>query len=342
MTQVATKPEQNNVPAQREISHAERFTNMVIKEFSANAGGQIELSPFQKKLCQNYFIRIDLMLKELEQKRLAKREQYRESLAFTWENVNMMKLANDVIIYSGVGLDPTQPNHVNPIPYKNSKTNKYDFTFIVGYRGTELKAKKYGMDIPDDVVVELIYSKDTFRAIKKDMNNPVETYVFEMSSDLDRGEVVGGFYYYKYFSKPEKNKIKTFSKKDIEKRMPDNASAEFWGGEKDKWENGQKVGKEQVEGWYDEMAYKTIYKAAYNGITIDSEKIDSNYVSLIAKESETKDLRLMQEINDNANKKEMSFDASQIPSAEVVKDPQPVINNNTSAPAQKTIDGPGF
>ncbi len=293
------------------VSHAERFTNAVIKEFSANTGGELNLSPFQKRLCQNYFIKLDLLLKEAEQKRLGKKEQYRDPTPLTWDNVNIQKLANDVVIFSGVGLDPTQPNHINPIPFKNKNTGKYDITFIPGYKGIELKGRKYGLDVPDDIVVELVFSNDKFKAIKRDKDNPVESYSFEIVDAFNRGEIVGGFYYHKYFDKPEKNRLKEFSKKDIDKRRPDNASVEFWGGEKDKWEGGQKVGKEQVEGWYDEMAYKTIYRAAWNSITIDSAKIDSNYVAMILKESEVKDLRLADEITENANKVEIGFGETQ-------------------------------
>lgn len=311
-----TKEPKNDQVVKQMPSHSERFTNAVIKEFSANNGGELSLTPFQKKLCQNYFIKIDLVLKEAEQKRVIKAEKYRDPLPLTWENVNMQKLATDVIIFSSVGLDPTQPNHVSPIPFKNRGTNKYDMTFIPGYRGVELKAKKYGLDIPDDVVVELVYSKDKFNQVKKDLNNKIESYTFEIVEDFNRGEIVGGFYYHKYFNTPEKNKLRVFSKKDIDKRKPDYASVEFWGGEKDKWDNGQKVGKEQVEGWYDEMAYKTVYRAAYNSITIDSEKIDSNYLALIIKESETKDLKIANEIEEKSNKKEMGFeDAVIVPDA---------------------------
>lgn len=305
---------QNNnqlaVNQQQSLTPSERFLGAVIKEFSANNGG-VELSPFQKKLCQNYFICLDILLKEAEAKRLTKSEKYRDPVPITWENLDLKRLAIDVVIFSSVGLDPTQPNHISTIPYKNPKTNKYDVGFIIGYKGAELKARKYGLNIPDDIIVELIYAKDKFKAIKKDMNNKIETYLFEMSDYLDRGEIVGGFYYHIFKDEPWRNKIKTFSKRDIDKRKPEKASAEFWGGIKDKWEYDQatgknkKVGTEEVEGWYDEMAYKTIYKAAYNSITIDSEKIDSNYVQLILRESEARDEKVLGEIKDNANKKEI-------------------------------------
>lgn len=243
-----------------------------------------------------------MKLKALELKRMKTNEQYRDPLAFTWANVNMSQLAIDVITYSSVGLDPVQPNHINPIPFKNNGLNKYDITFIIGYKGTEIKAKKYGLEIPDDVIVELVYKNDKFKQIKKDITNRIENYQFEIVEDFNRGELVGGFYYHKFFNNPEKNKIRVFSKAEIDKRKPDHASAEFWGGEKDEYANGRKTGnKVQVEGWYDEMAYKTIYRAAYNAITIDSEKIDQNYLTVMKRENDRVPEQVAKQIKENAN-----------------------------------------
>lgn len=280
----------------RDLTHSERFSIAVEKEFNATAG-TIELTGFQKKLVQSYFISIDMCLKDAERKR----NTTREPLSYTWENVNLTKLAVDVITYASVGLDPMQSNHISPIPFKNKATGKYDITLMMGYRGIELKARKYGLDVPNEVIVELVYSNDLFAAFKKDSENPIEGYSFKIVDQFNRGELVGAFYYYNYFDCPKKNKIRTFSKKDIDKRKPDHASADFWGGEKDKWENGQKSGKEHVEGWYDEMAYKTIYRAAYNSITIDSEKIDKNYLEIVQREKDGRDLAISQEIARNAN-----------------------------------------
>eukprot|EP01039_Chlorochromonas_danica_P016309 gene16309-19277_t len=149
----------NNLPSTVVPSPSERFTNMVMKEFTNNAGS-INITSFQKKLIQNYFIKLDAVLKEADRKRMAKKESNRDPISVTWDNLNMQKLAQDVISFSAVGLDPAQPNHINIIPYKNNGTSKYDITFIMGYRGIELKGKKYGLDIPDDVTVELVYEND--------------------------------------------------------------------------------------------------------------------------------------------------------------------------------------
>lgn len=323
-------------------SPSERFTNAVIKEFSSN-NGQVSITPFQKKLCQNYFIKIDQTLKDAEKKRIAKSDEYRDSLALVWENVNMAKLAVDVIAFSSVELDPTQPNHINMIPYKNTANNKYDMGFIIGYRGMELKAKKYGLEVPSDVVVELVYSNDKFKQFKKDRGNAVESYEFEVTDNFNRGEVVGGFWYHEFADYPEKNKLKVFSLKDIEKRKPAYASAEFWGGEKDKWVSGKKVGKEKIEGWFEEMALKTISRHAYNAITIDSKKIDDNYLSIIQKETEMKDSIIQNEVIANANKSSLDFEDAEVVDEEVLQiETHETIEEVPQMNFEEATTGPGF
>lgn len=347
----------NQTPAQIEKTNAERFTDMVIKEFQSQAG-TVELSDYQRRLCQRYFIKIDQVLAAAEMKRLAKAEQFRDNVSITWNNVNRTQLAVDVVAYANVGLDPTQPNHINLIPYKNNSTNKYDIGFIIGYKGAEIKALKYGLEIPSNVIVELVYSTDEFKAIKKDMNNPIEGYSFKITNDFERGELKGGFYYLEFKDSPEKNKLKVFTKADIDKRKPSKASVEFWGGEKDKWEKNEqgrnvKVGTEKVDGWYEEMAYKTIHRAAYNSITIDAKKIDDSYLSILQKERDQAAIKVEAEIELNANKTEMGFEESsdavdieheevfnQSPTSEYVSQEQPsnLFNNSTGS----TIAKPGF
>lgn len=301
-----TPPVQQTLPAVKEPTVGERFTKMVMREFESITPGA-QLTAFQKRLAQNYFVKLDQGLKAAEVKRMAKSEKYREALSYEWKNVNMEKLALDVVAFSSVGLDPLQPNHLSMIPYKNNATGKYEIGFIPGYRGVEVKAKKYGLDLPKDTVVELVYSNDVFKVIKKDINNKVEHYLFEVSDGFNRGDLIGGFYYHS-FEDPTRNVVKTFNTKDIEKRKPKYASPDFWGGTKDKWENGQKVGTEHVEGWLPEMYYKTVYRAAYNSLTIDSTKIDEAFTQMIAAEDSLKDEKIQKEINDNANKEEIGFD----------------------------------
>ncbi len=307
----------NSEVAVAQPTQSERFTQAVMKEFSATAGG-IQLTSFQKKLIQNYFIKLDMTLKENELKRLGKSEQYRDPIEFAWKNVNMAQLALDVVAYSSIGMDPLQDNQVNLIPYKNNKTGQFDIGFIIGYEGMQIKATKYGFNMPDDVIVELVYSNDVFKSYKKNKDNTVESYDFDIVNDFDRGEVIGGFYYHVYHNEPEKNRLKVMTMKDIEKRIPKSAAAEFWGGEKAKWENGKKVGTEHIEGWREEMIEKTIKRAAYGAIAIDSEKIDDHLVKMMQTESLSltgSDQTLLQvksEIANNANKQELGFSDAQV------------------------------
>lgn len=295
------------------LTPSERFTAMVQKEFAANSGGnEIQLTDFQRKLCQNYFIKVDSVLKDSEVKRLQKSEQYRESLSYAWENVNIQKLALDVIAYASVGLDPIQANHVNLIPYKNNTTNKFDFGFIIGYRGAELKAVKYGLDVPSSVVVEVVYKNDKFVPIKKDFHNTVETYEFEIKNAFERGEIVGGFYYKAFKDSPEKNQLRIFTLDDILKRKPKYASVEFWGGEKDEYKNGKKTGdKEKIDGWFYEMVYKTIYRSAYNSITIDSQKIDDHFILMRERENDYLVAAVKHEQQLEANKETLSIEGKE-------------------------------
>lgn len=325
-------PETSKEIAKVEQSMSVRFMNKVITEFG-NSAGAITLTDFQQRLAQNYFISLDGSLRAAEEKRLKKSEQYRDPLPVTWANVNMEGLARNVVACARVGLDPAQKNHINMMPFKNNATGKYDIVFIEGYRGIELKATKYGLDVPDAVIVELVYTNDKFRSIKKSLRNPVESYEFEVVDDFDRGEIKGGFYYHAYSKNPEKNKLVVFNLKEIEKRKPRYASVEFWGGEKDVWENKKKTGTEHVDGWYEKMCWKTVYRAAYADITIDSQKIDSDYLLLKQNESALTDSTIAAEIAENAN-------------GEMLQIQEPAIDGEFTAEeigaAPEPTKGPGF
>ena len=268
-----------------EPTFSERFSNMVIQEFTGNVGS-VALTAFQKRLIQNYFISTDMALKTAEERRLKKSEQYRDLVPITWANVNMESLALNVVACAKIGFDPALPNHINMVPYKNNNTNKYDVDFIEGYRGIELKAKKYGYDMPDYVIVKLVYKNEKFTPVYKDKDNSVESYLHKPADDpFNPGDIVGGYYYHAFKELPEKNKLMFYNLHEIEKRKPQYASVEFWGGEKTIYKDGKKNGTEKVEGWFAEMCWKTLYRLAHNAITIDSEKIDENLMRIIENEA---------------------------------------------------------
>lgn len=269
---------ENTQPAVAKKTASQRFTEAITKEFMSQAP-EVNLTEFQKKLISNYFIKLDQTLQLAETKRLKTPEDKRESLAYTWENINMTDLALKVVPLSSVGLDPLQPNHVNLIPYKNGHTNKFEIIPIIGYRGLAIKSLKFALDELKDVIVEVVHANDTFKVIKKDANNAHDSYIFQINDPFNRGEIVGGFYY-QMFENAKANRLRVLIIADIEKRKPKYASAEFWGGEKDTWQGGKKVGKEKIDGWYEEMVYKTVYRAAYNDVVIDSNKINAQFAQV--------------------------------------------------------------
>ena len=313
--------------AKKEESLSTRFMTAITKEFTSAVDAPA-LTSHQRRLAQNYFIALDQALEKAEQRRNSKKND----LPVTWANVNMQQLALDVVAAARVGLDPAQPNHVNMVPYRNNKTKKYDIGFIDGYRGIELKAVKYGLDIPDDVTIELVYSNDHFKPIKKDANNKVESYEFEVNNPFDRGEIVGGFYYHAYKNNPEKNKLVVMSLKDILKRKPEYASKEFWG----------------KDGWYEKMCHKTIHRAAYRDITIDSQKIDDDYLRLKKQEELFAEQELEQEIEENANGPVIDIEGQEIDPVmeaepENEEEPEPDMKPEAEQEkGQQSIGGPGF
>ena len=294
------------VPAEVKPNAAERFTAKVMKEFGSTVG-EIQVTDYQQQLVQGYFIAIDRALKSAEEERLRKNEKnkdhekYDNNLPVTWGNVNLNDLALDVVHYARMGLDMMQENHLFPIPYKNNKTGKYDMTLMPGYNGIQYIAEKYAVEPPLAVTVELVYSTDTFRPIKKSAENRVENYDFAINNAFDRGEIIGGFGYIE-FADPVKNKLVIMTKKDIEKRKPKYASANFWGGKQKVWENGKQVDQE-TDGWYEEMCLKTIKREIYSAkhIPRDPKKIDDNYQYMKMREARIAELEAQDIIDANAN-----------------------------------------
>jgi len=297
-------PDASLQPAKPNIS--ERFTMKVIKEFGGSVGTP-QVTEFQKRLIQGYFICIDRALKVAEEERLRKNannrdhEKYDNNLPITWDNVNLNDLALDLVHYARLGLDMMQDNHLFPIPYKNNKAQRYDVTLMEGYNGIRYIAERYAVEFPRDVTVELVYSSDTFVPIKKDSRNKVESYEFTINNPFDRGEIQGGFGYIEY-DDPAKNKLVIMTMKDIMKRKPAYASANFWGGTQKVWEDGKQVEKE-TEGWFDEMCRKTIMREVYSAkhIPRDPQKVDDTYQYLKMREAKRAEMEAQDVIDIHAN-----------------------------------------
>lgn len=278
----------NEVATKDNLTVSEKFTNTVLREFGSSVSGSVSVTDYQRQLIQGYFIQIDRALKAAEERRVRQNENNKDHKwdnpdPIKWQTVDLNALALDVVHYARMGLDMMQDNMLTAIPFKDNNrktpegTKVYTVNLMKGYGGIQYIAEKYAMEKPQAVITELVYSNDTFKPIKKDRANAVESYDFEISNPFDRGEIVGAFGYIEY-PEPTKNKLIIMTKKDIEKRKPAHAAAEFWGGKKKEKVDG-KWQEVETDGWYEEMCLKTIKREVYSAknMPLDPKKIDDNY-----------------------------------------------------------------
>lgn len=334
---------------------SQRFTEMVIREYvSTAASGSLQLTDRERRLVQGYFVTIDRMLVAAEAARIKKNDsnrdhKYDNDLPYDWHNIDMNALALDVARYARMGLDMQEKNHLFPIPYANKKTGKYDITFTVGYSGIQYLAMKYSLNPPKNVTVEVVYSNDVFKAVKKDSAHKIESYEFSIPNPFDRGKVVGGFGYIEY-DDPTQNKLVMMSEAAIKKRMGKNANPEFWGTEATGkkatvWENGSRVQKD-VDGWYDEMVYKTLVREVYSGRNIprDPSKVDDDYQYMKEREVVYAQEEIESEAENNANSTPVDVPQS-LPQAPV-KQEMPAENAQSkpieAVPSTSKITDPDF
>jgi len=121
---------------------------------------------------------------------------------------------------------------------------------------------------------------------------------------------------------PEKNRLVVLNRAQIEKRKPTYASAEFWGGEKDEWNNGKKTGKKEVVvGWEEEMFMKTLKRHCWDKVNIDSQKIDDFLMRTLENESQSNDREVQELIETNANIREITVDEDGV----IVEDETPAL-----------------
>ena len=163
-----------------------------------------------------------------------------------------------------------------------------------------------------DIKVELVHENDVFQPTYK---NNIEGYEFKITNPFSRGNVIGGFGYIRYENEVH-NKLVIMSVEELLKRKPSTASAEFWGGQKDKWEDGKKVGTEQVEGWTNEMLYKTMVRATCKKVTVDPKKINDSYIYVMDTSDnyymEQQEEKVQEEIDENANNSLIDIETGEI------------------------------
>jgi recombination protein RecT len=261
---MGTKKENNsaggNEVATIQRSRSERFTNMVIKEYGQVDTGHVGLTPYQKRLAQHLFVKIDFQLQELEKKRNDPKKE-----PIIWDNVNLPKLAIDAVHRIELGLDALIPNHVHPIPYWNTKMGKYDVNLQIGYAGKDLYYRELALNQPMDIIYELVHENDSLTVFKKGVDNEVESYDFQIKSPFDRGKVVGGFGYIMY-ENPQLNKLVLLSLADFDKAKSAAKSKEFW------------------TNFPREMQLKTVVHRTVKKITLDPEKVNESFAMVEAAE----------------------------------------------------------
>lgn len=337
--QIATA--KNNEVMAAQIPNSQHFANRVLKEFG-DTSGQVQATPAQRRLIQGYFIGIDQALKTAEEYREKKNKNnydhsYDELLPYTWENVDISpKMAQNLMHYAKLGLDMTLPNQLSPVFFKDNKKGKYVCAFIPGYEGRRIVAQKYALLPFLNVIAELVYSTDEFIPHKKDKNTPFDCYEFNIKNPFNRGEVVGAFGYV-VREDERQNELFFLTKDQIDKRKPEKASANFWGGEATVWENTKKVTK-VIDGWYEEMALKTMKNYVYKHITIDPQKVDDNYAGYLSAESDVNEARMTAEVEKNANSTVIDIEAeTPMPQsaqpAEPAQIPERTVTAQTQQPA---------
>lgn len=330
----AMTTQQPQAPAVKQENFSERFTNKVLAEFGSSVSGAMEVTDFQRRLIQGYFIAIDRALKTAEEERVRKNEnnkdhRYDNDVPVTWANVNLTDLALDLVHYARMGLDMQQDNMLFPVPYKNNKTKLYDVTLTEGYNGIRYIARRYAQEIPVGETIELVYSTDTFVPHMKDSAHAVATYEFTINNAFDRGEIVGGFGYLE-FADPAKNELIIMPLKAILKRKPSYASANFWGGKTTEWQTvdgkRQKV-EVETDGWFEEMCRKTLIREVYSAkhLPRDPAKIDESYQMMKIREARYAEIQAQAEIDAQANAVLIdTTPQAQLPPPDAAPAPQPI------------------
>jgi len=274
----------------KELATKEVATKSPAARFACNIDAEIaslptsmQLNDKQREIAAAYFPAIDAAITAAEQRRLSDNEwkSTKNDLPYTWENIDFEPLKLAIINNARLGLDSRISNHISPVMYKSGKTGKYTVTLMRGYVGMALVAKKYALYPITGATIELVYSNDTFQILKKNAEREKDAYLFDINNPFERGELLGGFCYLE-FEDSGMNKLIFLSLREILKRKPAYASPEFWGGTKK--QKDKKTGKweeSQLEGWLEEMAWKTIARHAFGGkyVEIDPEKVDSAYTA---------------------------------------------------------------
>jgi recombination protein RecT len=297
---------------------SERFLNNIQAQFAAEAGSPVAFTDYQKALAQHLFLKLDSVLQDFEAKRIQNGKT--QQAPYNWHNINMRKLSLDAVHTVQLGLDALIANHIHPVPYFNGKEKKYDLDLRVGYVGKAYYRMEASVEKPKDVVIELVYSTDHFKPIKKSFSNAVESYEFEIQNPFDRGEIIGGFGYLSY-EDTTKNKLILVSEADFDKSRKAAKGDTFWS-------------KHPTE-----MRFKTLVHRVTEKLQIDPKKVNASYLYVESKEEEE---TVKREVNENANKEIIDIEYNVAPDQEVKEEEHHYEEMREEAAAALDVEGPGF
>lgn len=279
MTEINKKNQEGGVVhAEAKPNLSVAFTAKVLNELAGSIG-DFKVTDEHRRLIQGYWMGCDRAIQEAEKHRNASKN----ALPCTWNNVLIDSgFAQALVGFMRLGLDMNLSNHLWAIPMMDNKAGKYRLSFRIGFEGRKIVAKKYAYNKIVDIRAELVYKNDKFRVIKKSLNQPGDSYEFEIEDPFDRGTLKGGFVFIEY-ENPSHNTVFVMNNKQIDARKNKAQSNKFW------------------EAWPEEMALKTIVHAACKTITIDPKKIDDEYRKLLAAEAREEGYSVAGEIAGKAN-----------------------------------------
>lgn len=200
-------------------------------------------------LAVNYFTRLNNELPKMYPAR-------------TWKVVNFEDFLSKSIAFANIGIDPLSPKMLSFTPFNEKSTGLTNITFVQDVKCMEILARKYGVNCPKNITVELIYSSDKFSLVKKDLANPYDGYILEITNAFERGEIIGGVSLSEY-ENPIYNKVRLMTIKEIEKRVKTTDSkgspTSFW------------------RDFKPEMCEKTIGKNAWSKVALDTTELADFY-----------------------------------------------------------------
>lgn len=245
-----------NVPLDvKQDTLSSRFVEHVQKEFVGALGNQSSFTEHERKLATNFYIYADNQLKEFEAKRIKGNES---KSPYEWSNVNMAKLAVDVVHRIRLGLDALIKNHLHVIPYWNKKRSQYNLDIRIGYVGKLFIARQMSMEPIRDIRLYMVHATDKFVFEEINGLQPRETFSFSIKEPFNRGDIKGGFGFIRYEDE-SLNKVVLVSEEEFKKAENVAKSTNFW------------------RDWGERMRFKTLAHRVSDAVRLDPRKVHDSF-----------------------------------------------------------------